>query len=241
MANYNKQTGLYDPGVIYELRYCQDDCWTAFYVGESYKPEERLRSHQGSGRNATDESTVVYNTIKQFNEANIKWDMFVVEHYGVEGPTDREDEHIMKLLLQGVTLANEKKGNANWLKNIQADAKEMQKRNMTSYRKYKEVITQEQRQHRLVQRQEKWIKEHHIDRIYVLEKTVYHKHYQTKKEMRDWQIGKLISMRRRLIVKLRDKRKKFHKNRTTAEVLAELRKIQEQRWLETGQLLGADK
>jgi hypothetical protein len=241
MANYNKETGLYEPGVIYELRYFENNQWTPFYVGESYKPDDRLKSHQGAGRNATDESTIVYNTIKHFNDAGIVWNMFTVEHYGIDGPTDREDEHIMKLLLQGITLTNEKKGNANWFNNMQAEAKDMRHRNITSYRKYREVISQEERKARLVKRQEKWIRDHAIDRIYKLEVKIYHKHYNTKKEMQSWSTNELINKRRRYINKLLEKRNKIQKETRTAEILTKIRESQKREWLKTNKLLGDNK
>jgi hypothetical protein len=54
------------------------------------------------------------------------------------------DEHIMMLLRQGTILTNEKKGNASWMADRQREAADMVHRNITSYKQYREVITQEQ-------------------------------------------------------------------------------------------------
>jgi hypothetical protein len=138
-------TDLFEPGCIYELQVCVDGEWYAFYVGETTDPDRRLAEHQWAARNATESSTLVYRTIKQqFEPAGCEWRMQPVHAYGAEGPEDAEDEHIMMLLRQGVTLTNEKKGNANWMTQRVAEAANMVERNITSYKKYREVITQEQ-------------------------------------------------------------------------------------------------
>lgn len=149
-------TSLYEPGIIYELQVCVDDAWYAFYVGETTDPDRRLSEHQWAAKNATESSTLVYRTIhQQFEPAGCAWRMQPVHHYGAEGPEDAEDEHIMMLLRQGVTLTNEKKGNAVWMTQRIAEAQDMVQRKITSYRKYREVITQEQ----ATAKHAEWLKE----------------------------------------------------------------------------------
>lgn len=138
-------TDQYEPGCIYELQVCVDGEWYAFYVGETTNTDRRLAEHQWAAKNATEASTLVYRTIHyQFEPAGCEWRMMPVHAYGAEGPEDAEDEHIMMLLRQGVTLTNEKKGNAAWMTQRVAEAQDMVQRKITSYRKYREVITQEQ-------------------------------------------------------------------------------------------------
>jgi len=145
MAKRLEGTDLFEPGCIYELQVCVDGEWYAFYVGETTNTDRRLAEHQWAAKNATEASTLVYRTIKhQFEPAGCEWRMMPVHAYGAEGPEDAEDEHIMMLLRQGVTLTNEKKGNAAWMTQRVAEAQDMVQRNITSYRKYREVITQEQ-------------------------------------------------------------------------------------------------
>lgn len=145
MAKRIEGTDLFEPGIIYELQVCVDDTWYAFYVGETTDPDRRLAEHEWAAKNATEASTLVYRTIsQQFEPAGCAWRMQPVHHYGAEGPEDAEDEHIMMLLRQGVTLTNEKKGNAAWMTQRVAEAADMVARGITSYKKYREVITQEQ-------------------------------------------------------------------------------------------------
>jgi len=138
-------TDLFEPGCIYELQVCVDGEWYAFYVGETTDPDRRLSEHQWAAKNATESSTLVYRTIaQQFEPAGCVWRMMPVHEYGTEGPEDAEDEHIMMLLRQGTTLTNEKKGNAAWMTQRVREAQDMVQRKITSYKKYREVITQEQ-------------------------------------------------------------------------------------------------
>lgn len=145
MAKRISDTDQFEPGCIYELQVQVDGEWYAFYVGETTNTDRRLGEHQWAAKNATEASTPVYRTIKyQFEPAGCAWRMQPVHEYGAEGPEDAEDEHIMMLLRQGVTLTNEKKGNATWMHTRVAEAQDMVRRNITSYREYKQVITQEQ-------------------------------------------------------------------------------------------------
>lgn len=137
-------TDQFEPGIIYELQVYVDDIWHAFYVGETTDAERRLNEHQASARNASETSTLVYRTIQQqFVPAGCTWRMMPVHEYGAEGPTDAEDEHIMMLLRQGIILTNEKKGNANWMRERVAQAQDMRSRNITSYKEYKRITQQE--------------------------------------------------------------------------------------------------
>lgn len=137
-------TDQFEPGIIYELQVYVDDIWHAFYVGETTDAERRLNEHQASARNASETSTLVYRTIQQqFVAAGCAWRMMTVHEYGAEGPTDAEDEHIMMLLRQGIILTNEKKGNANWMRERVAQAQDMRSRNITSYKEYKRITQQE--------------------------------------------------------------------------------------------------
>lgn len=138
-------TDQFEPGIIYELQVKVDGAWYAFYVGETTNPDRRFAEHEWAAKNATEASTLVYRTIsQQFEPAGCAWRMMPVHEYGAEGPEDAEDEHIMMLLRQGTTLTNEKKGNAEWMQTRVREAADMVRRNITSYRKYRQVITQEQ-------------------------------------------------------------------------------------------------
>ncbi len=142
--------GTYQPGYIYELRCKIEDAWHPFYVGETINKTTRLGQHQVSANNADDTSTLVYRFIHDYLDANkIEWDLFEVDQYGAEGPEALEDEHIMRLLVEGVSLKNTKKGNANWMSERMAVADDMRKREITSYKRYKEVLTYEEQQRKV--------------------------------------------------------------------------------------------
>ena len=144
MAKRIPDTNLFEPGVIYELQVQVDGSWHPFYVGETTNPEQRLNQHRWAAEHATEDSTLVYRTIRyQLEPAGCEWRMMTVHEYGAEGPEDAEDEHIMMLLRQNQILTNEKKGNANWMAERQAQAADMRQRGITSYKKYKEIVTQE--------------------------------------------------------------------------------------------------
>lgn len=156
MAKRIPNTDLFEPGVIYELQVQVDGSWHPFYVGETTNLEQRLNQHRWAAEHATEDSTLVYRTIRyQLEPAGCEWRMMPVHAYGAEGPEDAEDEHIMMLLRQNQILTNEKKGNANWMAERQAQAADMRQRGMTSYRKYKEQITQEQ----ATAKHQKWLEE----------------------------------------------------------------------------------
>jgi hypothetical protein len=156
MAKRIPDTNEYLPGVIYQLQVCVDHTWEPFYVGETTNPDRRLREHQLRAQVATENSTFVYRSIRYaFEPAGLPWRMITVHEYGTEGPEAAEDEHIMMLLRQGVVLTNEKKGNVNWMAERVAQAEDMVRRNITSYREYKAVITAEQ----LRERHQDWLAE----------------------------------------------------------------------------------
>jgi len=144
------EDGTYQPGVIYELRCNIDDVWHPFYVGETINKATRLGQHQVSARHATEESTLVYRFIHDYLIASgIEWDLFEIDQYGAEGPEALEDEHIMRLLVDNVALKNTKKGNANWMDERMAVADDMRSRKITSYKRYKEVLTYEEQERRV--------------------------------------------------------------------------------------------
>lgn len=144
------EDGTYQPGVIYELRCKINDAWHPFYVGETINKATRLGQHQVSANHARDDSTLVYRFIHDYLTANnIEWDLFEVGQYFEEGPEALEDEHIMILLVEGVALKNSKKGNANWMTERMAVADDMRKRSITSYKRYKEVLTYEEQQRKV--------------------------------------------------------------------------------------------
>ena len=144
------EDGTYQPGVIYELRCNIDDVWHPFYVGETINKATRLGQHQVSAKHATEESTLVYRFIHDYLIASgIEWDLFEIDQYGAEGPEALEDEHIMRLLVDNVALKNTKKGNANWMDERMRVADDMRSRKITSYRRYKEVLTYEEQERKV--------------------------------------------------------------------------------------------
>lgn len=144
------EDGTYQPGFIYELRCKIDDAWHPFYVGETISISQRIGQHRVSAKYADDTSTLVYRFIHDYLDANnIEWDLFEIDQYGVEGPEALEDEHIMRLLVDNVALKNTKKGNANWMDERMAVADDMRERKITSYKRYKEVLTYEEQQRRV--------------------------------------------------------------------------------------------
>jgi hypothetical protein len=159
MAKRIPNTTEYLPGIIYELQVCVDGRWEPFYVGETTNSARRLREHQLNAQSATEQSTFVYRSIAVFNTEGLSWRMMTVHEYGTEGPEAAEDEHIMMLLRQGVALTNEKKGNADWMTERVAQAADMVRRKITSYREYKAAITAEQ----LAQRHLDWLAEDATD------------------------------------------------------------------------------
>lgn len=149
----------YEPGVIYDLGFIVDGKRTPFYVGETSNPEQRLKDHKRAGKNATNESTLVYQTINAFNKAGIEWTMEILAEFGSEGPTDLEDEWIMHHLYKGYKLCNMKKGNANWLSERENVASDMRRRGISSFRKYREVLSAEAKQAEADRKHARWMKE----------------------------------------------------------------------------------
>jgi hypothetical protein len=140
----------YNPGIIYALGFTESGLWFPFYVGRTERPKQRFKEHQYAAKSADDTSTHVYQFIKkELIPLGIEFEMRELETYGEEGPTDLEDEHIVKLLLDGQSLKNMKKGDANWLAERQNAAKDMQHRGMTSYRKYKQRLSYEEQQRKI--------------------------------------------------------------------------------------------
>ena len=140
----------YNPGIIYALGFTEAGLWFPFYVGRTERPEQRFKEHQYAAKSANDASTHVYQFInKELMPLGIEFEMRELETYGEEGPTDLEDEHIVRLLVDGQSLKNMKKGDANWLAERQNAAKDMKQRGMTSYRKYKERLSYEEQQRKI--------------------------------------------------------------------------------------------
>ena len=108
MANANE----FKPGVIYELRCNIEGEWYPFYVGRTSRPEIRVSEHQREAR--VGNHRLVYHFIRQLDAADVAWNMFTIKSYGMEGASNLEDQHILKLVLDGVTLQNMKKGDSVW-------------------------------------------------------------------------------------------------------------------------------
>ena len=161
IRNTNGEFAHYHSGVIYDIGYIDITTNTRipFYVGETSNFEQRLKDHQRAGKNANETSTLVYQTIKEFNEAGIAWTMEPVAEFGEEGPTDLEDEWIMRHLYNGHKLTNMKKGNANWMAEREVAAADMRSRKINSYRKYREVISKEEQEAKAAAKHAKWMAE----------------------------------------------------------------------------------
>lgn len=130
--------GKYEPGVIYRLCFLMDSELIPFYVGESIQPEIREAQHRRGGElNADSDERNVYAAIQQMNDSGTPWQMVIAERYGEDGPSDLEDEWVLKTLYDGYTLTNMKRGNANWLERMESDAKEMRKLGISSSREYR--------------------------------------------------------------------------------------------------------
>ena len=146
----NRQAG----GIIYELRCCIDNEWHAFYVGRTNDQRRRLNEHRNSALAGT---TLVYQFIReQLVPLSVEWDLFPVEVYSGDH-TDQEDEHIMRLLYDGVRLKNMKKGDAGWMAQRIAESEDMVARGITSYRKYREIISLEQATRRAEAKHQEWL------------------------------------------------------------------------------------
>lgn len=138
---YNEQGKVvrYEPGVIYELVYND----VPFYVGETTDMDRRLNEHEACGRDPVKNTETKYQFIAALNSAGLEWSMRKVCEYGDEGPEALEDEHIMSLLYDGITLTNEQKGNANWMTERQAVAADMRERGIRSFHEYRKIVALE--------------------------------------------------------------------------------------------------
>jgi len=161
IIRHNGQFAHYAPGVIYDIGITDPttNTRTPFYVGETSDPEERLKAHARAGKNADDESTLVYQTIKALDDAGVAWTMETLAEFGEEGPTDLEDEWIMKHLYDGYKLKNMKKGNANWMAEREACRDDMRQRSISSFRKYKEVLSIEEKQAEADRKHAEWMRQ----------------------------------------------------------------------------------
>ena len=142
------QDGTWQPGIIYELRVCIDGTWLPFYVGETTDPTQRLADHYRRSRPDGDDKTLKYQAIRDFESAGYQWDLFPVCSYGAEGPEDLENQCIIEAIQAGAGLQNEKKGNENWMIQMQTAAQDMIQRGITSYREYREITNAEREQRR---------------------------------------------------------------------------------------------
>lgn len=135
------EDGTFVPGEIYVLVSgdLDSDNWDCFYVGESINGDQRETQHQYMGSVADERSTDVYRHIKWLNDNNIPWSHQTVMTYGEEGPTDKEDEVLITLTLNGCNLKNEKRGNAHWELVLQV----MRENNIASYQDYKAWKTEQ--------------------------------------------------------------------------------------------------
>ena len=157
----NGEFAHYAPGIIYDIGVVHPttNVRTPFYVGETSDPEERLKAHKRAGKNADDESTLVYQAIRACDNAGAEWTMKALVEFGQEGPTDLEDEWIMKHLYSGYRLKNMKKGNANWMAEREACAADMRKRSISSYRKYKETLSIEEKAAEADRKHAEWMRQ----------------------------------------------------------------------------------
>lgn len=160
IIRHNGEFAHYEPGIIYDIGVIdpQTNTRIPFYVGETCDPEGRLLAHKRAGKNADDSSTLVYQYIKLLDENNLKWTMETLATFEQEGPTDLEDEWIMRHLYDGCKLKNMKKGNANWMAEREACATDMRVRKISSYRKYKEVLSHEQQQAEADRKHAEWMR-----------------------------------------------------------------------------------
>ena len=127
--------GSFIPGVIYELGAYDGDDFYPFYVGESTHPAERLEQHRYAAH--TGRELLLYDYMRELHKLGYTTHMKLVEDYDEKGPADKEDEHIMNLLLQDFTLQNMKKGSAAWMDNMLATKDKMKATGHTSLREFK--------------------------------------------------------------------------------------------------------
>jgi len=157
MAKRNND-GTFVPGVIYELGVAGDN-WVPFYVGESHDANCRINGHISATKKS---QTDVYIHTRSLDAAGIAWVLKVIDNYGIEGPTDKEHDHIIRNINLGFKLKNMKKGNQHWMEQMERDAADMKKLGMTSYsgyKKYVKILEDAERQKRLDERHARWAKE----------------------------------------------------------------------------------
>jgi hypothetical protein len=214
----------YNPGIIYALGFTESGQWFPFYVGRTERPEQRFKEHQRAGKNADDDSTHVYQFIKnELIPLSIEFEMRELETYGEEGPTDLEDEHIVKLLIDGQSLKNMKKGDANWLAERQNAAKDMKQRGMTSYRKYKQRLSYEEQQRKIEEANTKRIAEE-------LAYNQWEEEYNVRKTAREKARQEQLALAHKIA---EEQRIKDEEKRLKVEQSCILRKIREQQYAAT--------
>lgn len=213
--------GTFKPGIIYELRVHLDGVWAPFYVGETTRPRERRAEHNAGARNA--DERVVYDTIRVFNDNQIEWDLFQVDRYGAEGPTDMEDEHVMNCVLKNYWLANMQKGNSAWVEARKAEAEQMKITGYTSVREYRKAKAKWDSDAELaktVAKQAQWVEE-----VARAEKLTA-----SQKKMKDYIANASKEVQTKKAEQEERKRLKSERARQYAEELAALRKKQEAEW-----------
>jgi hypothetical protein len=153
----------YEPGIIYDLGFYDPETNTRnpFYVGETTNHKIRLDRHKQEGKNPKPDAEDKYHFIKQLNDRDLKWDMKELGTYGNDGPADLEDEWVMKYLFDGITLTNMVRGSDRWIKNMEDRDKvsaDMKQRGISSYKKYKEILTEEEREIQRLAKHAEWMR-----------------------------------------------------------------------------------
>lgn len=153
----------YEPGIIYDLGFYDPETTTRnpFYVGETTNRKIRLDKHKQEGKNPKPDAEDKYHFIKQLNDRDLKWDMKELATYGNDGPADLEDEWVMKYLFDGITLTNMVRGSDRWIKNMEDRDKvsaDMKQRGISSYKKYKEILTEEEREMQRLAKHAEWMR-----------------------------------------------------------------------------------
>lgn len=218
-------TDQFEPGVIYELRCQLGDHWHAFYVGETTNVQARKSQHTSASKSDT---RLVYQFIREtLAPNNIAWDLFPVEQYGAEGPTDLEHEHIMALLHDGVRLKNMKKGSDVWMQQQIAIAEDMRGRGIRSYRKYQHTLSLEAQQRVAAAKQAKWIEEQHRSQLKYdpMFESIKQKYLVSVSSMqRSSNIIQQIQQER-MVINVQEEEIKKHKNERDAKKTADIAKI----------------
>lgn len=154
----------YEPGIIYDLGFYdpETNIRYPFYVGETTNKVQRYKTHIREGVSPAPDAEDKYHFIKQLNDRNLKWDIQDLAAYGNEGPADLEDEWVMKYLFDGITLTNMVRGSDRWIKNMEDREKvsaDMKRRGISSYRKYKEILTDEERERQRQEKHAEWLRQ----------------------------------------------------------------------------------